>query len=531
MLVQEQEIILSNYIKTLSKMDSEIQKKESENQKKESEIQKKESEIQKKESEIQKRETKIKELSEYIAWINRMVFGQKRERFTATPEGQLTLPFDVDQAQVTQAVEAIEAEVKQEVKVRKTRENHQGRCPLPAHLEVRETVIEPEGDLTDMVHIGDEITEELEVEPAKYYVHRIIRKKYAPKSGEGAFKIAELPERVINKAIAGAGIITQAIIDKYVDHLPLYRQLQRFAREGIEIKEATIHHWVHRGIEKLEILYNYLWQLQVRCGYLQVDETTIKVLESEKKNAAHLGYYWVYNNPVGNIPIFKYETGRAGAFPRHQLKDFEGYLQTDGYGGYDKLAKSEGIIHLSCWAHARREFEKALPNNKAMAEKALTQIQAIYQVERDIQNLDPEQKKEQRLERALPLINAFFKWVAVVQPKALPKSQIGKALNYSMLRYDSLMAYLYNGNLQIDNNLVENSIRPIALGRKNYLFANNHESAQRAAIIYTFMAICKKHNVNPFNWLKETLLKIDQTSIQNLASLLPQNFNKGNGVA
>jgi transposase len=336
-----------------------------------------------------------------------------------------------------------------------------------------------------MVHVADEITEKLEMEPAKYYIHRIVRRKYAPKSGEGSFMIAPLPDRVLNKAIAGTGVITQAIIDKYIDHLPLYRQLQRFAREGIEIKESTIHHWVHRGIEKLEILYDYLWQKQVRCGYLQVDETTIKVLESEgtanrKKNAAHLSYYWVYNDPVGNIPIFKYEKGRAGAFPTQQLKDFKGFLQTDGYAEYNQLAERQSITQLCCWAHARREFEKALPNDKARAEMALLWIQQLYKIERDSQNLDVEQRKELRLEKALPILNAFFKWAAGQKAKVLPKSQIGKAINYSIERYEALMAYLNNGNLHIDNNAIENSIRPIAIGRKKrfvapYLFINNHE--------------------------------------------------------
>lgn len=490
--------------------------------------------VQKQENTLSKKDVEILQKDSEIAWLKRMIFGQKRERFTTTPEGQLNLPFEIDEKELEQAVEAIQLE--KEAKVKKEKAKHPGRQSLPAHLEVRETIIEPSGDLTDMVHVADEITEELEMEPAKYYIHRIVRRKYAPKSGEGSFMIAPLPDRVLNKAIAGAGVITQAIIDKYVDHLPLYRQLQRFAREGIEIKESTIHHWVHRGIEKLEILYDYLWQQQVRCGYLQVDETTIKVLESEgaanrKKNAAHLGYYWVYNDPVGNIPIFKYEKGRAGAFPTQQLKDFKGFLQTDGYAGYNQLAERQSITQLCCWAHARREFEKALPNDKARAEMALLWIQQLYKIERDSQNLNVEQRKELRLEKALPILNTFFKWAAGQKAKVLPKSQIGKAINYSIERYETLMAYLNNGNLHIDNNAIENSIRPIAIGRKNYLFANNHESAQRAAIIYTFMAICKKHNVNPYQWLKNTLITIDQTNIQNLESILPQNFNKQDAVA
>lgn len=492
-------------------------------------VKNKEDSLLKKERELLKKDYLLLEKCARIALLERMIFGQKRERFTASPEGQLALPFMVEEPEVVQAVE--EAIDKKAASTPKERKAHPGRTPLPSHLEVRETIIEPEGDLSELVHVGDEITEELEMEPAKYYIHRMIRRKYAPKTGEGSFVVAPLPERVLDKAIAGASIITQAIVDKYVDHLPLYRQLQRFAREGIHIHEATMHHWVHRGIEKLEILYDYLWQSQVRCGYLQVDETTIKVLESEKKNAAHLGYYWVYNDPVGQIPMFKYERGRSGQFPTQQLASFTGFLQTDGYAGYHKLAQKQHITHLSCWAHARREFERALPNDKARAEIALGFIQKLYQIEKDSQELSIEQKKEIRLEKALPIHNAYFKWVAQQRDQVLPKSQISKAISYSIERYESLMAYLYNGNLHIDNNQVENSIRPIALGRKNYLFAKTHDSAQRAAIIYTFLAICKKHDVNPTAWLKETLLKINSTSIQNLSTLLPQNFKQTNGVA
>ena len=480
--------------------------------------------LSEKTSEIEQKASEIEQKNAWIAYLERMVFGQKRERFTSTPEGQLSLPFEIDQQEVQQVVEALQTQ--KESKEPKERKKHVGREPLPSHLEVRETIIEPEGDLSEMVHVGDEITEELEVEPAKYYIHRIVRRKYAPKSGEGSFKIGPLPERALDKSMAGAGIITQAIIDKYVDHLPIYRQLQRFAREGIPLKEVTIHSWVHRGISKLQILYDYLWENQLRCGYLQVDETTIKVLESEKKNATHMGYFWVYNDPVGNIPLFKYEKGRSGNFPTRQLEDFKGFLQTDGYAGYNQLAAKTDLTHLSCWAHARREFERALNNDKARAELALTWIQQLYKIEREIKDLNPAQKKEQRLDKALPVINAYFKWVAGQREKVLPKSQIGKAINYSIERYDSLMAYLYNGKLHIDNNAVENSIRPVAIGRKNYLFAKTHDSAQRSAMIYTFMGICKKHNVNPAEWLKDTLLKIESTSIQNLNSLLPQNFKR-----
>ena len=492
-------------------------------------VEKQETVLSEKETIITEKEADIAVKKERIAYLERLVFGQKREKFETPNRNQLILPFELD-AETEQQIQAFikekqEAKAKEAAEKKSEKRPHPGRHPLPTHLEVVETIIEPEGDLSEMVLVGQEITEELEFQPAKYYIHRIIRKKYAPKSGQGAFKIAELPPRVIDKGIAGAGIITQAIIDKYVDHLPIYRQLQRFARENIPIKEATLYGWVQQGLSKLEILYDYLWEHQVRCGYLQVDETTIMVLESEKQNAAHLGYYWVYNDPIADIPLFKYQKGRSGSYPQEQLKDFQGYLQTDGYAGYAKLAAKATITYLSCWVHVRREFERALDNNKELAQTGLILIQALYAIEKEAKDLSPEQRKELRLSKALPIINQFFKWSGGHLLRELPKSQIAKAFRYATERSDSLYAYLYNGNLHIDNNAVENSLRPVAIGRKNYLFAKTHETAQRAAMIYSFMAICKKHNVNPFDWLKNTLSIINQTSIQDLHNLLPQNFN------
>ena len=207
---------------------------------------------------------------------------------------------------------------------------------------------------------------------------------------------------------------------------------------------------------------------------------------------------------------------------------FKGYLQTDGYAVYEKYGKNKEVTHLACWAHARREFERAFDNDKARAEKALSMIQQLYAVERRVKEgeLAPEQTKEIRLAESLPVINELGKWIFEEIKNTLPKSQIGKAMAYAYARWDALSAYLYDGNLFIDNNLVENAIRSVALGRKNYLFAGSHEAAQRAAMIYSFFAICKKHEVNPFKWLKYTLENIMSINHKNLKDLYPQNFYK-----
>ncbi|MFC3352444.1 IS66 family transposase [Sphingobacterium zeae] len=461
-------------------------------------------------------------LKSQVEMLRRMQFGQKRERFEGDPN-QTMLPFEAEPAEVEQQQE----EIKEKIEYVRKRPNHKGRAKLPAHLPVEEIEIHPEGDLSQMVCIGKEITEELEWDPAKFYIKRYIRYKYAAKD-KSAVAIAELPERVIDKGIAGPSLLAMILTAKYMDHLPLYRQKQIFARENIQIPSSTIEGWTRQALEKLEPLYEQLVFDTKAQGYLQVDETVIKVLDSDKKGAAHQGYYWVYHAPLEGTVLFDYSPTRGGIAAVPMLGNFKGYLQTDGYAVYEKYGKKKEVRHLACWAHARREFEKALDNDKARAEKALLMIQKLYAIERKAKqgNLSAEQVKELRLDESLPVINELGKWIFEEIKSTLPKSQIGKAMAYAYARWDALSAYLYDGNLLIDNNLVENAIRPVALGRKNYLFAGSHEAAQRAAMIYSFFAICKKHDVNPFEWLKHTLQNIMSINHKNLKNLYPHNFKK-----
>src|SRR5690554_5661927 len=472
--------------------------------------------------ETSKKDEKIGYLESQLAMYKRMQFGQKRERFEGDPN-QAVLPFDAEPAEKEEQQE----EIKEKIEYTRTRPDHKGRAKLPEHLPLEEIEIHPEGDLSDMVCIGKEITEELECEPAKFYIRRYIRYKYAAKSGEGV-KIGELLERVIDKGIPGAGLLTMILTDKYMDHLPLYRQKQRFARDNIRIPSSTIEGWTKEALIKLQPLYEQLVFDTKSKGYLQVDETPIKVLDSDKKGAAHQGYYWVYHAPLDGTVLFDYSFTRGDSAPLPMLGNFRGYLQTDGYAVYEKYGKKKEITHLACWAHARREFERALDNDKVRAEKALLLIQKLYAVERQAkqENLAHERIKDLRLAEALPVINELGKWIFQEIKSTLPKSQIGKAMAYTYARWDGLSAYLYDGKLQIDNNMVENAIRPVALGRKNYLFAGSHEAAQRAAMLYSFFAICKKHEVNPFQWLKYTLENIMSINQKILKDLYPQNYKQ-----
>lgn len=467
--------------------------------------------------------------------LRRMLFGQKRERFETSP---LQLPLDFGESFSEKDLMQLEellrkkAEAVRQQEPKAPRGPHPGRSPLPKHLPVQQLVLQPQEDTTDMVLIGTEVSESLQYEPSRFYIQRIVRPKYAPKAAPASeesvrIAIAELPAAGFGKCMAGTGLIAQILIDKYCDHLPLYRQLQRFKREGIDIVPATMDHWVKLGMQRLELLYDYQKARVLSSSYLQVDETTIKVLDHlSKKGKTHQGYFWAYHDPLGQQAFFCYEPGRGGRYPTATLTGFKGYLQTDGYAGYQGLAQRENIVHLACWAHVRRKFEEALAYDEALAETALALIQQLYGVERQARekSLDSRQTKQLRLKEALPSYNLMGKWISANLAKVLPKSPMGVALRYAFERWDELGHYMYDGKLLMDNNLVENQIRPIALGRKNYLFAGSHQGAQRAAVVYTFMAQCKKHNVNPHQWLKYVFENILDTKPSQYHLLLPQNF-------
>lgn len=478
------------------------------------------------ERDLARAERENTDLKFQLAYYKRLVYGQKRERFEGD-KNQMSLPFEMEPGKAEE--QEVELKEKLTYERRKRTSAHKGRVPLPDHLPVEEIKIYPEGDLTDMVCIGEEVTEELEYEPAKYYIKRYIRYKYAPKNKEGVV-IGALPDRVIEKGIAGAGLLASILVDKYQDHLPLYRQLQRFKRQDIPIASSTLEGWTRQSLKILDILYQYLLEDTKSQGYLQADESPIKVIDKNRKGTTHQGYYWVYHSPMEGTVLFDYRSGRSREAANHVLAGFKGYLQTDGYIVYDKIGKREGVTHLNCWAHARREFDKALDNDRERAGKALTYIQKLYAVEAAARErgLDPQERKALRLKESLPVINELGKWMyeQTKNHPMLPKSPIGKAFRYTMDRWDQLSAYLYDGILEIDNNLVENAIRPLALGRKNYLFAGSHDAAQRAACIYSFLAICKKHQVNPYQWLKYTLENIMGINHKNIRDLYPQNYKK-----
>lgn len=476
-------------------------------------------------TEKEKLELEATYLKNKVALLSRLLYGQKRERFEKKEQPEL--PF----GEAAEVVEKRNEETIEKIiyERKKYSTPHPGRHPLPEHLAIEVEIIEPECDLTDMVKIGEEVTDILEYNPASFYIKRYIRHKYARKDKEGIV-VAKLPARTFEKCLAGNSLLTSIIVDKYVDHLPLYRQIQRFKREKIPISSSSVDGWVKQVVGLLKVLYDHLKTEIKTKGYLQADETPIKVLDQDKKGKCHLGYFWAYRCPIDKIMLFDYQRGRSLYAAEELLGDYKGYLQTDGYKVYDNIGKRKGVVHLNCWAHARREFDRALDNDKERASMALAFIQSLYKVEAEARenNLDAHQRKEHRLVKSLPTLNAFGKWLMVEHQsgKVLPQSAIGKAIAYTLNRWEKLNAYLNDGMLEIDNNLIENAIRPIAIGRKNYLFAGSHEGAERAAIVYSFFAMCKMEEVNPAHWLKYVLDNLQDAKINNLEQFYPKNFKE-----
>ncbi|NLY25482.1 MAG: IS66 family transposase [Bacteroidales bacterium] len=495
--------------------------------------------VQEKEKQVQvitkEKESLLKKLQEMLekfssmkfelSQLKRLIFGSKRERFVSGAEnGQMSLPFNVEEATREDSVATTE---KVSSFQRQKRKNHPGRLTLPDHLPVEEIIIEPEEDVTGLKCIGYETTDELEYQQAILKIKRFKRPKYARKDNEGVI-CGDLPSRPIDKGIAGPGLLSHILVSKYVYHLPFYRQSQRFKTEHqIDIPRSTMGGWQSSIASLLHLLYEEQKRQILGQGYLQVDETPIQVLDPKKKGKTHRGYYWVYYSPIQRMVLFDYQEGRGRDAPRKLLSDFKGYLQTDGYKVYDWFGTQKDITLLSCMAHARRMYEKSISDDKKRAEYAMTEIQKLYHIERRAreQKLSPEQRHELRLEESLPILNELGKWMTAQVRTTLPKSPFGKALIYSISRWDNLMNYLRDGYLEIDNNLVENSIRPTALGRRNYLFAGSHAGAQSAAMFYSFFATCKHNNVDPFTWLKKVLEIIPDYPANKLSDLLPQNLN------
>ena len=482
-----------------------------------------------------------------LARYAQMLFGQKTER-TRLPEKPVELTGNLfaqemdpeEQARLDK--DAAKAVAGQDKLVRVEAHERRVRKPIDtSRLEVKEEHLYPElenaGDYTEM---APEVTDSLVLVPRRMFIRRIVRHKYVLKStlqvenpGRKAFEIASLPPAPLHKCMADASLLADIIISKYHYHLPFYRVIESYRELGVSISSSTINDWFKAVVGSLKPIYDLLRAHVLACDYVQVDESTLPVID----NAAHRavkGYVWSVVDAMAGDRFFFYEHGsRSTRVAMGLLKDFKGAIQSDGYVVYEHFEGMEDKKLLGCWAHARRKFFEARKENGKLANEALFYIGKLYDVEREADALDEadqkpdyDRRKKLREEKAYPEIRKFETWMEVNLLKCPPKSLMEGAIAYTYRILKKLSLYVTDGRYKIDDNMVENSIRPLAIGRKNYLFCGDDEAAQRAAVVYSLLATCKARGVDERTWLEDVLRRMPEYELnrKDLSELLPGNW-------
>lgn len=497
------------------------------------------------ETDVTKLESHISKLEYELTWLRKKLFGKMSERFINSDPDSRQLDIFGEQLSDNEREELERAAAQEQELITRTVTANKPRTPRKdisfENLRIEETTIEPEGiNFEEYVCIGTDETNRLAYKPAEFFVKRTIRKKYALKNQlteledeeekRPSVVIAPLPDSPIHKCMADTSLLTEIIIQKYLYHLPFHRQIARFGDLGVRISSSTVGDWFSQSCELLRPLYDHLRRRVLSTDYIQVDESTLPVIDNEKRRAVK-GYLWVVRNPDNGEVFFHYDRGsRSEKTALTLLHGFNGAIQSDGYQVYKRFEALDGKLMLGCWAHARRKFDEALAENKKLATEALLQIQSLYAIEReaDETGATPEQRRELRRTKAYPVLVTFEKWLYDNYTTLLPQSRTAKAISYTYSIFPKLSRYHLNGRYRIDNNLVENAIRPLAIGRKNYLFCGNSDAAIRAAMVYSLLGSCKAAGINPAEWLEDVLSKIYSYTKENrnLEELLPHSWKK-----
>ena len=479
----------------------------------------------------------LQQLTAQLAWMNRQMFGRRSEKLAPFDPNQPSLfdpiiPIQVEEPAVIPQVEVAP------VPKKKPHRSRQGLEDLPV---VEETILPESLDLTRYKKIGEERSSTLEFTPGKLYVKVLIRPKYGlkdssalPLDGQSAVIIAPLPLSPIHKGMASASLLAEVLLQKYQYHVPFYRQVQQFRHLGFKISENTLSGWFKPICGLLRPLYEVLKSDVLSSDYIQVDETTLPVVNKDK-HKTDKEYLWMVRSVCKGSLFFHYDMGsRSQRVASELLKGYKGYLQSDGYKGYNIFEGSSDVWLVGCLAHIRRYFEAALPESKSLAEHALKQIQALYRIERDAHDADlsDQERAELRQRDAAPILDELEQWMQDSYSRVYPKSLIGKAIAYAYSLWSRMRVYLKDGRIKIDNNLAENAIRPIALSRKNFLFCGNHEAAENTAIICSLLGSCRESEVNPRQWLTDIIAKMpylqnsNRKNTQELQKLLPNRWSQ-----
>lgn len=471
---------------------------------------------------------KVLMLQDQIAQLQRIIFGRKSERFVYQ-DNQLNL-FGNGELEVSEVPQLVETTIP--THTRKINKNHPGRSLLKncSHLRVEEQLIETPHNEEDLL-IGHLQREKLAYKPGEFFIKKLITPKYKNQES-GKIVVGEQPSEPIPKCEADLSLLTYIVVSKFVDHLPEYRLQKIFKRDGVVIPPSTMNGWTHKIANLFTPMADYIQQQILSTGYIQMDESTIRVLDT-KKGKSHLGYMWVIYSPSIRCVNFIYHKGRSKEAPTEILENFKGKLQSDGYQVYETINNQRGDIDLSnCNAHARRKFEAALSNNKNSANKVMRMYQNLYAKESKInekrndfdnRELFYAYRKEERkvMEDEIKELKDF-----IHNPPAtvLPKSLMGKAIMYTRNRWEKLTKFVSDGELEMDTNFIENCIRPLALGRKNYLFAGNSAAATNIGVFYSVFNTCRHLQINVMDYTTWYLQSIGNTKINEIEALSPMTY-------
>lgn len=485
--------------------------------------------LARRDTELHAAQTKIQALVLELAQLRRMRFGASSETLSSEQRDlfQESLGADIAAAQAELAKREAEQTNTAATPPTLPRERA-GRQPLPEHLPRIEHRHEPESCTCgqcgqELTLIGEDVSEQLDVEPAKFFVHRHIRPQYACRACE-TVSAAPIPPAVIDGGMAAVGLLAWVVVGKFMDHLPLYRLEGIAARSGVTLARSTLAEWVGRLGVALTPLAERLAELLRQGAILHADETPVRQLDPGS-GKTHRAYLWAYrSNALDTGPpivVFDYQTSRSGEHARNFLGGWQGSLMVDDFSGYKALFNT-GIVELGCMAHARRKFfelNHAQPN--AIAQEALLRIAALYDIERRGRALSIEERTALRGREAAPLLEALHAWLKATRVTVANGGGTAKAIDYSLKRWPALARYASDGALPIDNNPVENAIRPVCLGKKNWLFVGSERAGKRAAAIQSLLATAELNGLDPAAWLRDTLEKLPTCLNRNIDSLLP----------
>jgi transposase len=487
-------------------------------------------------AELTARDLRIRLLEEALRVLQADKYGASREKLGTAP-GQRSLFNEVEATiELTEAVGIEPALTATPLRETRTGDAQAGRKALAAHLpriEIRHELAAIERICAcgaALTEIGAETSEQLDYMPAKVQVIRHVRPKYACACCHTGVKIAPVPAQVLPRSNAAPGLLAHLVTAKYVDSLPLHRQETIFARHGVALPRATQAAWIIAVAQQLQPLVNLMDERLRTSGYIRIDETPVQVLNSDKPvGSDHWMWVRVAGPPGQRLILFDYDASRGAQVAERLLDGATGYVQSDGYAVYDGVAAKLKLTHAGCLAHARRRFFeaiKALPKSEQGRETAahdiVRRIDALYTIEREIKALKPEVRAERRQQRAVPILTALHAFACTVLQQTLPSGKLGEALGYLLGQWQKLIRYVDDERLAIDTNLAENAIRPFALGRRNWLFADTVNGAKASATLYGIIETAKANGLEPFAYLRGMLERLPHAqSVEDFEALLP----------